>query len=283
MSSNVLRRAANLKTFLFKGRRKWFFLSATLVVIIGIVFYLLMRPGVLPQVAIWLLDDVTLPGPGQVVLIFAPHPDDETIGAGGYIAASVKEGATVIIVLVTNGGKSPLNNPATRYHEFEKASAILGVSANHLVFLGFPDGSLHRLDRQLLTETLQEQIDKYNPDFVIYPDARDDHPDHSSIGAIVQQVLKEDPLYRISYSYIVHHRLFYPQPPGYNPELYLLPPLGLIDFDHTWQRFMLPEGIRDLKQEAIYAYTSQLRNPTLRPLLLSSIRRNELFSVQKAP
>jgi len=44
---------------------------------------------------------------------------------------------------------------------------------------------------------------------------------------------------------------------------------------------MLSQEIQDIKQEAIYAYGSQLRNPTLRSLLLSSIRKNELFSVQE--
>lgn len=283
MTSNTRKWARNLKNFLFKGRRKWLLLVTALLVVIGVVFYLVMRPGVLPQVAIYFLDDVTLPGPGQVVLVFSPHPDDETIGAGGYIAASVMEGATVKIVIVTDGAKSPLNNPNTRYIEFKKASEILGVPENDIIFLGLPDGNLRKLDREFLKETLQEQIDKYNPDFIIYPDARDDHPDHYTIGAIIQQILEEDPLYRVAYSYLVHHEMFYPQPRGYNPDLYLLPPIGLIDLDNAWQRFMLSEEIQDMKQEAIYAYKSQLRNPTLRPLLLSFIRKNELFSIQQVP
>ena len=283
MTSNTRKWARNLKNFLFKGRRKWFLLVTVLLVVIGIVFYLLMRPGVLPQVAIYFLDDVTLPGPGQVVLVFSPHPDDEAIGAGGYIAASVMEGATVKVILVTDGSKGPLNNTNNRYIEFKKALAKLGVPENDLIFLGLPDGNLRKLDHKLLGETLREQIDRYNPDFIIYPDARDDHPDHSTIGAIIQQILEEDPLCRVAYSYLVHYRMFYPQPQGYNPELYLLPPIRLIDPHNAWQRFMLSEEIQDIKQEAIYAYKSQLRNPILRPLLLSSIRKNEIFSIQQVP
>jgi len=281
MTSNTQKRARNLKNFLFKGRRKWFFWVPVILIVVGIVFYLVMRPGVLPQAAIWLLDDVTLPGPGQVVLVFSPHPDDETIAAGGYIAASVMEGATVKVVLVTDGSKGPLNNTNNRYTEFKKALAILGVPENDLIFLGLPDGNLRKMNRKLLSETLREQIDTYNPDFIIYPDARDDHADHSTIGAIIQQILEDDPLYRIAYSYIVHHQMFYPQPRGYNPNLYLLPPIALIDFHTPWQRFMLSPEIEDIKQEAIYAYKSQLRDPTVRSLLLSSIRKNELFSVQE--
>jgi LmbE family N-acetylglucosaminyl deacetylase len=77
--------------------------------------------------------------------------------------------------------------------------------------------------------------------------------------------------------------MFYPQPRGYNPEMYLLPPLKLIDPEHEWQRFMLSEEIEDIKQEAIYAYKSQLRDPVVRPLLLSSIRKNEIFSIRQVP
>jgi LmbE family N-acetylglucosaminyl deacetylase len=283
LTSKTQRLARNLKNLLFKGRRRWLFWVPVILIVIGIAFYLVMRPGVLPQVAIWLLDDVTLPGPAQVVLVFSPHPDDETIAAGGYIAASVREGAIVKIVLVTDGGKGPLNNPNNRCLEFKKASALLGVPENDLVFLGLPDGNLKKLDHQRLREMLREQIDTYNPDFVIYPDPRDQHPDHSTIGTIIQQILEEDPLYRVSYSYVVHYQMFYPQPRGYNPNLYLLPPIGLIDFDSPWQRFMLSEEIENTKQEAIYAYKSQLRDPTVRWLLVSSIRKNELFSVTQAP
>jgi len=283
MTSKARKWARNLKNFLLKGRRKWFVLLAVVLIISGTVFYLAMRPGVLPQVAIHFLGDVTLPGPEQVVLVFSPHPDDETIAAGGYIATSVMEGATVKVVLVTDGSKGPLNNTNSRYQEFKKALGVLGVPESDLIFLGLPDGTLSRRDRELLSESLWEQIDKYNPDFILYPDPRDDHPDHSTVGSIIQQILTEDPLYRIAYSYIVHFRMFYPQPRGYSPQLYLLPPLGLIDFDNAWERFMLSDEIQDLKQEAIYAYTSQLRNPILRPLLLSSIRKNELFSVQQPP
>lgn len=283
MTGNTRKWVRTLKNFLFRGRRKWFFLTAALLVVIGIVFYLVMRPGVLPQVAIHLLDDVTLPGPGQLVLVFSPHPDDETIGAGGYITASVMEEATVKIVLVTDGARSPFNNANTRYAEFKRASRILGVPEDDLILLELPDGNLRKLDREVLTQTLREQIDTYNPDFIIYPDARDHHADHATVGAIIQQVLEEDPLYRIAYSYLVHYRMFFPQPQGYNPDMYLLPPIGLVGFESEWQRFMLSQEIQDLKQEAIYAYKSQLRNLTLRPLLLASIRKNEIFSIQQLP
>ena len=61
---------------------------------------------------------------GQKVLVFSPHPDDESIAVGGYIAQSIENGADVRIVLVTNGDWH--HKEAVRYAEFKKATGILG-------------------------------------------------------------------------------------------------------------------------------------------------------------
>ena len=47
------------------------------------------------------LPDTDLAGPR--LLVIAPHPDDETVGAGGAIATARRRGWTVTIVYVTSG------------------------------------------------------------------------------------------------------------------------------------------------------------------------------------
>ena len=37
------------------------------------------------------------------VLIFAPHPDDEILGCGGYMALCADRGDEVTVVVVTSG------------------------------------------------------------------------------------------------------------------------------------------------------------------------------------
>ena len=98
------------------------------------------------------------------LLVFAPHPDDEVIGAGGVLQQALESGKRVRVVFVTNGDGYPqaasglLNKTipslddadyqslgAARQSEAVAADHILGVSPSSLVFLGFPDGVLARV------------------------------------------------------------------------------------------------------------------------------------------
>lgn len=93
------------------------------------------------------------------LLVFAAHPDDEVLGAGGLIHAAVQAGARVHVVLFTNGdgylagvdaGFHTLLSTPGRFVEYGRlrqqetvaAARRLGVPAGHLVFLGYPDRGL---------------------------------------------------------------------------------------------------------------------------------------------
>jgi GlcNAc-PI de-N-acetylase len=45
---------------------------------------------------------------GPRLLVIAPHPDDETVGAGGAIATARERGWNVTVVFVTSGDVRPL-------------------------------------------------------------------------------------------------------------------------------------------------------------------------------
>ncbi|SRR5713226_5380129 len=98
------------------------------------------------------------------LLVFAPHPDDEVIGAGGLLQLALRSGKRVLIVFVTNGDGYPsaasalLLRPiptlgtsdyvklaAARQREAIAADHILGASTSNLIFLGYPDGVLARV------------------------------------------------------------------------------------------------------------------------------------------
>jgi len=231
------------------------------------------------QSAVESLPDVLMPQSGQRVLVFSPHPDDETIGVGGYIAQSIENGADVRIVLVTNGDFH--GNEQVRYTEFKKATQILGVPETNLVFLGFPDGKLDKINQTTFYATLQTQIEQYNPDIVIYPNVQDANPDHATISKAVEEILKADPHQRTNYEYLVHYKHIWPRPRELDPKLYLTPPDQLLKADISWGKVPLSQTNENLKSEAIHAYDSQLENPWLYGLMLSSIRTNELLAVPK--
>ncbi len=90
------------------------------------------------------------------VLVFAPHPDDESISTGGVIQQALKAGAKVKVCLVTYGEnnefsfivyerrivlkpKEFLRLGEVRHQESLDALALLGVPVEDVVLLGYPD------------------------------------------------------------------------------------------------------------------------------------------------
>ncbi len=96
------------------------------------------------------------------VIVFAPHPDDETIGVGGLLARLARARAPIRVVFMTNGDGYPravaedfdVTHPSdadfvtfgeVRKHEAAAALGHLGVQRRQIQFLGFPDGGLAEL------------------------------------------------------------------------------------------------------------------------------------------
>jgi LmbE family N-acetylglucosaminyl deacetylase len=99
---------------------------------------------------------------GTRVVVFAPHPDDETIAAGGLIRHLTAMGATVHVVFVTSGdgypdavraalhGRAPSARDYLAYGRLRRNEALeagrrLGIPPAALHFLAFPDGGLDTL------------------------------------------------------------------------------------------------------------------------------------------
>src|SRR5215217_1957699 len=78
------------------------------------------------------------------ILVVAPHPDDETLGAGGAIACHAAAGDDVTVAIVTDGrasragGLDPDATARVRAEEVRAAASALTVS--RVVPLGLPEG-----------------------------------------------------------------------------------------------------------------------------------------------
>jgi len=94
--------------------------------------------------------------PDDRIIVFAPHPDDETLGCGGIIQQAVAMKLPVRIVWLTYGDNNEWSfmlyrkhivvmpeavrlMGEVRHHEAIEAAKILGVDTNQLAFLGYPD------------------------------------------------------------------------------------------------------------------------------------------------
>ncbi len=118
------------------------------------------------------------------ILVFAPHPDDETLGCGGTLALLRQNGCTVKVVFVTDGagaGGLPDGAAAIRRKEAAAALGILGV--DDMVFLDEPDGGFHNSSR--FEKDVFELFDQFQPDWIFLPSLLDYHRDHVAIGQAI--------------------------------------------------------------------------------------------------
>ncbi len=255
------------------GLTKTLLVAGIISAAIGWVYYSWYYQS-LPQAAIYVLNSVPNPVARERILVFSPHPDDETLAAGGYMATAEQNGASVWIALVTNGDRRGLEY--ARYSEFIKATGTLGVPESHLFFLGYPDGGLSKIPQASFEKNLQNIVNEVNPNIIIAPDPKDYNKDHSIIGQTIEKITAGKG--KTIYYYIIHYPHF-PLPQSYDPNSYILPPLRLMGSREDWRKFIVSPYTEAIKKNAILEYKSQLANPFLQSLLLGMIRENELFVV----
>lgn len=127
-------------------------------------------------------------------VVVAPHPDDEIIGAAGVIQALRRQGSMVRVIVVSNGAASHPDSAAwpparlidARRRESLLALRRLGVTRDHVTFLGLPDGGLSArpvLCRQLLSRAICHCRDV---DMLVGPAMTDGHPDHRAVAAALR-------------------------------------------------------------------------------------------------
>jgi len=155
------------------------------------------------------------------VVVFAPHPDDETLGCGGSVAEKLIEGYEVFVVFMTDGrhalegfvgsnGPTPSEVKTIRRAEAINATRILGVQENNLFFLDFEDKKLYESEcavRERVVGILKE----LSPAAVFFPQEREYNVDHRVTNSILRETLGTLDPRPIEYSYIIAWSFpFYP-------------------------------------------------------------------------
>lgn len=311
------------------GRWRILFRAALALAVLGLAaalyFYVFPRPGRLRPPGV-----VEVPA-GKRILVLAPHSDDETLGPGGFIAEATRRGDDVRVVLATNGDGFRYAvedeyhrlrlTPAqyiqfgyVRQRESLAALAMLGVPAEKVTFLGYPDRGLASLwldhwssdqpytspytkadhspygnsltpgavySGESLLADLEKVLVEFKPDVVVMPHPNDVHPDHWALNAFATYALadlrqKGESFAQAPtvYLYLVH-RGDWPAPKGVHLKGLLTPPTTLADVTTLWSSLPLTSDVTDLKYQAILRYKSQLA--LMRRFLTSFARANEVF------
>src|SRR6266446_1542105 len=113
----------------------------------------------------------------KTVLIFTPHPDDDTFAVGGTMALLAKNKNRVYVVIYTNDNKGSYDQHMTskrlariRKAEEEASCAVLGIPKDHVIWLGHNDGELEYVPPKMLCGQATKIIRQYRPDAILSVD-----------------------------------------------------------------------------------------------------------------
>jgi LmbE family N-acetylglucosaminyl deacetylase len=127
--------------------------------------------------------------------VFAPHPDDETLGCGGTIIKKKRLGAPLQVVFLTDGTQSPRNVPAAKLKPLREQEALeacrtLGVEQHCVSFFGFEDGTLAARVPEAREQVTQFLL-RHRAEQIFVPYRRDFDPglDHPATRQIVLSAL----------------------------------------------------------------------------------------------
>jgi LmbE family N-acetylglucosaminyl deacetylase len=214
--------------------------------------------GLLAATPAWSPDD----GP---LVVVAPHPDDEVLGAGGLIRSWAARGASVTVLSVSDGEAAhPGWHALGSVRREELNEALRTLSPSHVTVrrLGLPDGQiachLNRLRNAILS--LVGRFSDGSRLTLIAPYEGDGHPDHEAVGKVCVEVARAERLAIARYAIWAWHRAS---------------PATLRDA--RWGRFALSDDARRAKARAVQCFKSQVRpewrDPIVPPHVLSHFDR----------
>jgi LmbE family N-acetylglucosaminyl deacetylase len=149
-----------------------------------------------------------------MVVIVAPHMDDEALACGGLIA-KLPDKSRLHLIYATDGMKSPAPIMAgdkitpdlgnVRMQESVYAMKLLGVPEQNLHFLGLPEAEL-KDNIPALQKALNEKLKELAPQFILAPFRYDRHLDHLVVNNVVVSMIEQGILRAQLIEYFVYYR-----------------------------------------------------------------------------
>lgn len=115
----------------------------------------------------------------MTVMVIAPHPDDETLGAGGAILRHIDEGQPVTWVIVTKARiEDGFDEDLIHRRDELKKQVCAAYGFRDVIDLEFPASALDRVDDKALVGALGEAIAQTKAETIYLPSSTDAHSDH---------------------------------------------------------------------------------------------------------
>ena len=223
-----------------------------------------------------------------MIVIVAPHMDDEALACGGLIAKLPYKNR-IHIIYATDGMKSPApiiagrdeispNLGRIRMQESIEAMNKLGVTEQNLHFLCLPEAQLQQ-NIVALRKMIREKIKSIAPQHIFIPFRYDRHLDHLVVNHVITSDIEQGVFHAQLIEYFVYYRwrLMPKRDIRRYIKLQFLYPLDIAD-------------VADQKKQALDCFTSQntiyypwQTRPILTPALLDEECQNpEYFLIAPA-
>lgn len=125
------------------------------------------------------------------ILVVSPHPDDETLGAGGLLHRASDEGHELYWLIITHANEKIGWTPEQIKHreqEIEEVSQSYGFK--DVRNLRLPPAELQDISDAEIISHIRAVVDEIQPEVVILPDRNDAHTDHHAVFDCCMAVLK---------------------------------------------------------------------------------------------
>jgi LmbE family N-acetylglucosaminyl deacetylase len=154
---------------------------------------------------------------GKKIVVFSPHPDDETLGCGGTIMKRISEGYEAVIVEMTDGrfafldpfgiesDPTPEELKRIRRREVERAVSIMGVRRENLLLWDIEDGSLGNHEEET-TERILSIVRDSSLSEVYLPYERDVNSDHRIANRLIRTSMERTDHTPAKYQYSITQR-----------------------------------------------------------------------------
>jgi LmbE family N-acetylglucosaminyl deacetylase len=202
---------------------------------------------------------------GRTIVVFAPHPDDDSFYCSGTLAKLAKNGNKIIIAIYTNDNKGSYDLEMTserlariRKAEEEASCAVLGIPKENIIWMGYDDGELESAPAKTLCGQATRIIRQYRPYAVFsldpgFPYVRWHKSDHRMGASNTIDAVRAAAFHL----YFPEHLLV----DGFQP--YKVPECVFYDAADADVNYWVDlEDVKDIKMEALSKHVSQFEPAT---------------------